>query len=192
MNTSIPFKLMTITTTDSLKKEFLKRFSISNKKKTQLKQMLIEAIYQQINNQLIQPQFKTIQKYGSIKKLQTQDITNLYKLNNYESIEICNFLSILGSIFLVIYRQSYDKGLGRWWRSFKIAVLAAAIAAGLIPNSTKVIEPCVPNNPPSIERLLSKQEDYYTAASEKMSLKVFQTPLKAYLNPSYLFLELQD
>jgi hypothetical protein len=68
------------------------------------------------------------------------------------------FLFILGNIFLVIYRQSDDKGLGRWSRSFKAAVLVVAIAAGLIPNSTEEIEPYVPNNPPSIERLLSNQE----------------------------------
>ena len=46
-------QIITVTATDSLKKEFyiqefLKRFSVPNKKKTQLKQMLIEAIYQQI------------------------------------------------------------------------------------------------------------------------------------------------
>ena len=78
-------QIITITATDSLKKEFyiqefLKRFSISNKKRRQLKQMIIEAIYHQINNQLIQPQFKIIQKDGSIKKinkLQTQDISQI-------------------------------------------------------------------------------------------------------------------
>ena len=58
-------QIITVTATDSLKKEFyiqefLKRFNVSNKKTTQLKQMIIEAIYQQINNQLIQPQFKII------------------------------------------------------------------------------------------------------------------------------------
>ena len=70
----IKSQIITITATDSLKKEFyiqefLKRFSISNKKKTQLKQMIIEAIYQQINNQLVQLQFKIIQKDGSIQKI---------------------------------------------------------------------------------------------------------------------------
>jgi len=47
------------------------------------------------------------------------------------------FLSILGSIFLVIYTQSDDKSLRRWWRSFKIAVLLAAIATGLIPYNAE-------------------------------------------------------
>jgi len=51
-------QIITITAKDSLKKEFyiqefFKRFSVSNKKKTQLKQMIIEAIYHQKNNQLI-------------------------------------------------------------------------------------------------------------------------------------------
>ena len=47
--------------------------------------MLIEAIYQQINNQLIQPQFKIIQKNGSIQKinkLQIQDILFKKKIKN--------------------------------------------------------------------------------------------------------------
>lgn len=34
----------------------------------------------------------------------------------------------------LIYRQSDHKGLDRCWKSFKIAVLVSAIAAGLIPN----------------------------------------------------------
>ena len=43
-------QIITVTATDSLKKEFyieefLKRFNVPNKKKTQLKQMVIEAIY---------------------------------------------------------------------------------------------------------------------------------------------------
>ena len=88
-------QIITITATDSLKKqfyiqEFLKRFSVSNKKKTQLKQMIIEAIYQQINNQLIQPQFKIIQKDGSIKKinkLQTQDISQINLIYFYENVD---------------------------------------------------------------------------------------------------------
>jgi len=88
-------QIITVTATDSLKKEFyiqefLKRFSVPNKKKTQLKQMLIEAIYQQINNQLIQPQFKIIQKDGSIKKinkLQIQDISQINLIYFYENVD---------------------------------------------------------------------------------------------------------
>jgi len=88
-------QIITMTATNSFKKEFyiqefLKRFSIRNTKKTQLKQMLIEAIYQQIDNQLIQPQFKIIQKDGSIKKinkLQTQDITQIDVIYLYENVD---------------------------------------------------------------------------------------------------------
>lgn len=88
-------QIITITATDSLKKEFyiqefLKGFTISNKKKTQLKQMIIEAIYHQIKNQLIQPQFKIIQKDGSIKKinkLHTQDISQIKVIYFYENID---------------------------------------------------------------------------------------------------------
>jgi len=70
--------------------EFLKRFNIPNKKQTQLKQMIIEAISEQIKNQSIQPQFKVIQKDGSIKKinkLQTKDITQIKVISFYETID---------------------------------------------------------------------------------------------------------
>jgi len=74
---------------DSLKKEFyiqefLKRFSVSNKKKTQLKQMIIEAIYPQINNQLIEPKFKIIQ---NTNKLQTQDISQIKVMYFCENVD---------------------------------------------------------------------------------------------------------
>ena len=42
------------------------------------------------------------------------------------------FLSILTGIFFVIYRESDYKGFRRWRISFKIAVLIAVSAAGLI------------------------------------------------------------
>ena len=83
-------QIITITAIDSLKKEFLKRFSVSNKKRTQLKQIIIEVIYHQINNQLIQPQFKIIQKDGFIKKinkLQTQDISQIKVIYFYENVD---------------------------------------------------------------------------------------------------------
>ena len=80
---------------NSLKKElyiqeFLKRFNLSNKKQTQIKQMIIEAISEEIKNQLIQPQFKIIQKDGSIRqinKLQTQDISQIKVISFYENIQ---------------------------------------------------------------------------------------------------------
>ena len=50
------------------------------------------------------------------------------------------FLSILSGIFFVIYRQSDKKGFRRWWISFKIAVLIAASAAGLVSESAEANE----------------------------------------------------
>ena len=52
--------------------------------------MIIEAISEQIKNQLIQPQFKVIQKDGSIKKinkLQSKDITQIKVISFYENID---------------------------------------------------------------------------------------------------------
>lgn len=52
--------------------------------------MIIEAIYRQINNQSIKPQFKIIQKDGSIKKtnkLQTQDISQIEIIYFYKNID---------------------------------------------------------------------------------------------------------
>jgi hypothetical protein len=80
---------------NSLKKEFyiqefLKRFNLSNKKQTQIKQIIIEAISEEIKSQLIQPQFKIIQKDGSIRKinkLKTQDITQIKVISLYENIQ---------------------------------------------------------------------------------------------------------
>lgn len=60
------------------------------------------------------------------------------------------FFSILSGIFLVVYRQSNNKGLRRWWISFKLAVLIAAAAAGLIPTNTEAMEPAGPNDSSSI------------------------------------------
>jgi hypothetical protein len=52
--------------------------------------MIIEAIYQQIKNQFIKPQFKIIQKDGSdkkINKLQTQQITQIKVIYFYENVD---------------------------------------------------------------------------------------------------------
>ena len=88
-------QIIAITATDYLKKEFyiqefLTKFNVSNTKKAQIKQMLIEAINQQINNQLIQPQFKIIQKDGSVKrhnKLQVHDIGQIELIYFYETVD---------------------------------------------------------------------------------------------------------
>jgi hypothetical protein len=52
--------------------------------------MIIEAISEQIKSQLIQPQFKIIQKDGSIRKInkvQTQHITQIKVIFFYENIQ---------------------------------------------------------------------------------------------------------
>ena len=52
--------------------------------------MIIEAISEEINNYSIQPQFKVIQKDGSIKKinkLQTKDISQIKVISFYENID---------------------------------------------------------------------------------------------------------
>ena len=70
------------------------------------------------------------------------------------------FLSILSMVFFVIYRQSDQKGFRKWWVSLKMAVLIAAILAGIIPSSTQaeVINPSANNNQVYHERLLSERE----------------------------------
>ena len=52
--------------------------------------MIIEAIYEEIKSQLIQPQFKIIQKDGSIRKinkLHTQDISQIKVIYFYENVD---------------------------------------------------------------------------------------------------------
>ena len=56
------------------------------------------------------------------------------------------FISILSTIFLVIYRQSDKKGLNRLWVSIRIAIFLAAIHAGLIPSRVQASENDFPNN----------------------------------------------
>jgi len=61
------------------------------------------------------------------------------------------FLSIFGSIFIILYRNCDNKGFRRWWICFKMTIFIAGILAGLIPNSTEAIEPYGKNPNPSIE-----------------------------------------
>jgi hypothetical protein len=68
------------------------------------------------------------------------------------------FISILSSLFIVVYAQSDKKGFGRLWISLKMAALIAAILAGLIPASTEGIETYGNNDQVYQERLLSDQE----------------------------------
>jgi len=50
------------------------------------------------------------------------------------------FISILSSLFFVIYRQSDAKGFRRWWISLKMAVLIASILTGLVSESAEAQE----------------------------------------------------
>ena len=65
------------------------------------------------------------------------------------------FLSILSSLFIRLYRQSDKKGFRKWWLSFRMAAVIAAILAGLIPNPVEASEnlPST-SNLSSIERLV--------------------------------------
>nr|QYB19007.1 hypothetical protein [Climaconeis cf. scalaris]QYB19146.1 hypothetical protein [Climaconeis cf. scalaris] len=55
------------------------------------------------------------------------------------------FMSILSAIFFAIYRQSDKKGFHKFQTSFKLAVIIAASAAGLMPVNTHAIE-AIENN----------------------------------------------
>ena len=68
------------------------------------------------------------------------------------------FISMLSSLFFVIYRQSDKNGFRRWRISFKTSVLIAASVAGLIPVNPEAIKPPGNNNPVYQERLISEQE----------------------------------
>jgi hypothetical protein len=60
------------------------------------------------------------------------------------------FLSILSGIFFVIYRQSDKKGFRKWWISFQMTALIAAMLAGLISNPVEASETSIPSNSPPI------------------------------------------
>ena len=71
-------------------------------------------------------------------------------------LKLILFLSILSSLFLLVYRQSDKKGFRKWWISFRMAAFMAAILAGLIPNPVEAIETYIPStsNKSSIERVV--------------------------------------
>lgn len=75
-----------------------------------------------------------------------------------KTLKLIIFFSSLGSTFIIIYRQSNDRGLIRLWRSFKIAILACAIWSGLIPTKIEAIEFNAFNNSTHIERLASNHD----------------------------------
>ena len=64
------------------------------------------------------------------------------------------FLSVLGGIFLIVYRNSDRKGLRRWWASLKMVTSIAAILAELIPSPVEAIESHVNNDSPPMERIV--------------------------------------
>ena len=59
------------------------------------------------------------------------------------------FISILSSIFFLIYRQSDQKGFRKYWISFRMAAFIASILAGLIPNPVEASETYRTSNSPS-------------------------------------------
>jgi len=64
------------------------------------------------------------------------------------------FLSILSSLFILVYRQSDKKGFRKWWISFRMAILIAATLAGLIPYNAEATDNTNAIQPDVIERSL--------------------------------------
>jgi hypothetical protein len=93
----------------------------------------------------------------------------LFNINSMKIIKYLIFLSILGGIFLIVYRNSDSKGLVRYWISFKMAVFIALILAGLIPNSVQASENDFPNNSSSIpiERIVKSLRAGFTSMNQR-------------------------
>ena len=93
----------------------------------------------------------------------------LFNINIMKIIKYLIFLSILGGIFLIVYRNSDSKGLVRYWISFKMAVFIALILAGLIPNSVQASENDFPNNSSSIpiERTVKSLRAGFTSMNQR-------------------------
>jgi hypothetical protein len=64
------------------------------------------------------------------------------------------FLSILNSVFLVIYRQSDEKDFRRLWVSIQMSILIAATLAGLIPYNAEATYSTNATQPVIIERVV--------------------------------------
>lgn len=63
-------KILSVFGSRSFEKElnlelFLQKFNISNKKKTEVKKILVETLLNQIKHKWLQPNFKVIEKNGS-------------------------------------------------------------------------------------------------------------------------------
>ena len=63
-----------------------------------------------------------------------------------KSLKYLVFLSILGGVFIGVYRKSDKKGFNRLWVSIRIAIFLAAIQAGLIPVGVQASENDFPKN----------------------------------------------
>lgn len=68
------------------------------------------------------------------------------------------FLSILDIIFIIVYRNSDNKGLRKLWIFFKIAIVIAAGLASLSSEGVEKTEPFVSNSEVVHEKLVSNQE----------------------------------
>ena len=87
------------------------------------------------------------------------------------------FLSILTGIFFLIYRQSDQKGLRKLWISFKIAVLVAAIVAGLIPANTESVELDRNNHQVYQEQLVQDNDQKVILAKNSGEVDAFTVPI---------------
>ena len=87
------------------------------------------------------------------------------------------FLSILTGIFFLIYRQSDQKGLRKLWISFKIAVLVAAIVAGLIPANTESVELDRNNHQVYQEQLVQDNDQKVILAKNSGEADAFTVPI---------------
>lgn len=75
------------------------------------------------------------------------------RIRNMKLLKFIIFLSILGSIFLIVYRNSDNKGLRKLWISFKITIVIAASLASLSSEGAEATVLQVVH-----ERLVSNQE----------------------------------
>ena len=68
------------------------------------------------------------------------------------------FFSFIVGFFLIMYRQSDEKGFRKWRNSLQIAIIISATAAGLIPVNPEPKE--LPGNDNQVyhEKLVSKHE----------------------------------
>jgi len=64
------------------------------------------------------------------------------------------FLSILRSIFVMVYRHSDDKSFVKWLASFKSAINISVILANLIPNQASAVDLDINNNQPLLEKIV--------------------------------------